>query len=489
MTQEPTPHTVREAFHHRARTKIVATLGPASNTQEKIGALMEAGVDVFRINMAHGARHEHQALIKNIRAASATQHTTVGILIDLAGPKIRLGTLHSDPTRCEEGHTFRFVRGQQAKGVDELVSNYDRLVDELDVGDRVMLADGVVSMVVTEAHPDFACARVTNSGEIRTRQGINLPGVKLTIPTLGPRDLDNAIWAAGADVDFVGLSFVRTAEEIQQLTELLRQHNSNARVIAKIEKPEALDNLEGIVDAAGGVMVARGDLGVEIDVAEIAVAQKRIINTCARFGKPVIVATQMLDSMTHSRRPTRAEATDVANAILDGADACMLSGETAVGDHPREAVEMMNRIMLATERLLKERPSPHEAVATRNVNPITAAVVHGASRIATHLHAQMVVISTRSGATALVRAKERDFVPTLGVSHSAEVLQQMSLFWGVTPLADAPMNDAAALRQHIDAWGRAAGHLKAGDQVVYIAGTGIEAGAHNSVVVHTVENA
>lgn len=477
----------REAFHQRARTKIVATLGPASASLDKIGELMQAGVDVFRINMAHGSRADHQRLLDHVRQVSQAQGTPVGVLIDLAGPKIRLGRLLEDPTHCQEGERFTFVRGEASQDAHELVSNYERLVDELEVGDKVMLADGAVSMVVVAKDARGAHAQVRNGGQFASRQGINLPGVKLSIPALSDKDLDNAAWAAQAGVDFVGLSFVRTANEVHQLEALLRRHGSQARIIAKIEKPEALQNLDAIIEAAGGAMVARGDLGVEIDIAEIAVAQKSIIRACARFGKPVIVATQMLDSMQRSRRPTRAEATDVANAILDGADACMLSGETAVGDFPREAVQMMNRIMQSTEGLLRDGVEPTPPSPTEGIDPITSAVVYGAGRVAVQLDAGLIVVATRSGATALLRSKTRDFVPTVAVSDSERALQQCCLFWGVTPLRDAPVNDPHALRSFIDAWGAAENCLTQDEAVVFIAGTGMEAGAYNSVVVHKVQ--
>jgi pyruvate kinase len=313
---------------------------------------------------------------------------------------------------------------------------------------------------------------------------VNLPGVRLSVPSLSEKDRDNAEWAARAGVDFVSLSFVRTAVEVRELSSILRKCGSPALVIAKIEKPEALDNLDEIVAAAGGVMVARGDLGVEIDVAQTPIAQKRIIETCTRHNKPVIVATQMLDSMQHSRRPTRAEASDVANAILDGADACMLSGETAIGDYPREAVEMMNRIMLATEGLISARPAPLPS-PNMSVHPITGAIVFGAARIAERLKAKLVVVATRSGRTALAKAKLRAFTTTLGFSNRESTLRQMTLFWGIEPVRGAPEVAGPELRQFAESWGRTHGLLSPGDRIVIVAGTGYS-GAHNQLEVHEV---
>ena len=470
----------------RARTKIVATVGPASSGVDKLAELIRAGVSVFRINTAHGTPQEREQRLRDIRAAAEKTKRPVGVLVDLAGPKIRLGELHTDPTVCEVGETFRFVRGTKSSAPDELTASYPTLVSELAVGDNVMLADGTVSMAVIGKSADEVRCKVTGAGTIRSRQGINLPGAKLSVTSLTEADMTNAVWAAKSEVDFVSLSFVRKPVDVLLLKELLRSHHCSAAVIAKIEKPEALTQLREIVAAADGVMVARGDLGVEIDVAEIAVVQKRIVRECQHQGKPVIVATQMLDSMHHSRRPTRAEATDVANAILDGADACMLSGETAIGEFPIESVETMNRIMLATEPLLKESAARTDPQVT-DVHPITAAAVRGSAIIAEQLDAKLVVVATRGGGTCRLRSKQRDFVPTIGVSDSEAVLRRLTLFWGVTPLADAPVHDGPQLRAFIDNWGREQGILQKGDRVVFVTGTNFYPMAQNILVIHEVE--
>ena len=465
-----------------ARTKTIATVGPACDQTPILKELIANGANIFRLNMAHGSRQEHDRIIEHIRAASDEADHTVGVLVDLAGPKIRLGELYEDPTICESGDEFLFVRGDTTNSRNELLSNYATLVDELTVGDCVMLADGVVSMRVITVDEDRVRCRVNDGGMLRSRQGINLPGVKLSVPTMSHEDRNNAIWAATVGADFVSLSFVRSPEEILELKELLIAQRSSALVIAKIEKSEALQRLDEIVAVADGVMVARGDLGVETDVAEMAVVQKRIISTCQSHLKPVIVATQMLDSMQHSLRPTRAEATDVANAILDGADACMLSGETAIGNFPRETVTMMNRIMLATERLLVDRPAQEVAtVALSGIQPISSATVFGAAQIAEKIQAKLVVVATRSGATARVKSKQRDFIATIGVSQNAEALQRMTLFWGITPLAHAPVDDPVQLHEFITAWGRRHELLEVGDRIVYVTGTDVVQGTHNRV--------
>jgi pyruvate kinase len=475
-----------DSFAQRARTKIIATVGPACGSVEQLVALIHAGVSVFRINTAHGTQEERERKLADIRAAEQKVGRPIGVLVDLAGPKIRLGELHTDPTNCEVGAEFRFVTGTKASAEDELVSTFPTLISELAVGDTVMLADGTVSMVVIAKAPGQVRCKVTGGGLIRSRQGINLPRAKLSVASLTEADMVNAIWAARNEVDFVSLSFVRKAVDVLLLKELLKSQGSGAMTIAKIEKPEALQQLPEIVAAADGVMVARGDLGVEIDVAEIAVVQKRIVQECQRQGKPVIVATQMLDSMHHNRRPTRAEATDVANAILDGADACMLSGETAIGEFPTLVVETMNRIMLATEPMLKDGGPRQNAVAA-DVHPITAAAVSGGATIADQLNAKLVVIATRGGGTCRFRSKQRDFIPTIGVSDSAAVLRRLSLFWGVTPLAGAPVHDGPQLRAFIDQWGRERGIIAPGDRIVFVTGTNFYPLAQNILVVHEVE--
>ncbi len=468
-----------------ACTKIVATVGPASWEVDKLVELIEAGVDIFRINTAHGSRQEHERTLANIRTASRQSGFAAAVLLDLAGPKIRLGQLLVDPLQCDMGMQVSFVRGESSAKPNELTSTYEQLVDELQPTNRVMLADGSVGLRVDSVSDDRVECTVIAAGEIRSRQGINLPGVQLSVSALLPRDIENAIWGAHNDIDFISLSFVRTANDIQSLKELLASHQAKALVIAKIEKPEALTNLDAIVEATDGVMVARGDLGVEIDVAETPVAQKRIIRVCKEKMKPVIVATQMLESMHHNTRPTRAEASDVANAILDGADACMLSGETAIGDHPVKVVEMMNRIMLCTEPELTHNLA--ERLSSDRVHPITSAVTNSAINIAESIRARLIVIATRSGSTAWVKSKSRSLIATLGASDDLATLRRMNLFWGIRPIQASQLADTPEFISEICRWAKDQGHLRRGDHVVFVTGSGVMEKAHNLVVVHTVE--
>jgi pyruvate kinase len=474
-------------LYRTSQTKIVATLGPASSEPESIRQLIQAGVDVFRINTAHGDTAEHQQRLDTIRRVSRELGLSVGVLVDLAGPKMRLGELPGGQLDLALDATLVFIRGREPKQADEVTTTYEPLVDELSPGDRVMLADGTVSLIAEEKGSDFVRCRVVQPGLIRSRQGVNLPGAKLSAPALGEADRRNAAWAAQNGVDFVGLSFVRRADDVHELKSILQAHGSTAHVIAKIEKPEALERLEEIVSAADGIMVARGDLGVETDIAGLAMAQKRIIALCCRKQKPVIIATQMLDSMQHSRLPTRAEVTDVANAILDGADACMLSGETAIGQYPVQSVEMMHRIALATEPMYRERPVPPCPDLTADgVNPITEATAYSAGLLAEQLDAKMVVVASASGKTALSLSKCRNFVPTVGVSDSEATLRRMCLYWGVIPLPGAPVDHPEPILRYVVDWGQRGGLLNPGDRLVLLAGTGLAASRHNLIVVHQV---
>jgi pyruvate kinase len=537
-----------------SRTKIVATLGPASDAPQQIEALIRAGVDVFRLNSAHGSIDVMQTRLDAVRRTARAVGVPVAVLVDLAGPKIRLGELPGGSVTCKNGETLTFVRGPEMRTAPStttltpgpspmtgegrvafptLTATYPSLIDELEPNDRVMLADGTVELRVEWKDADTAVCRVVQGGTFRSRQGINLPGVKLRVRALTDNDKQYARWAAGQHVDYLGLSFVRRPEDIDELRQFIEAEKGDGtllperpkgcfaqkgpvpffcpQIVAKIEKPEAVENLEAIIAATDAVMVARGDLGVEIDIAEVPLVQKRIIAACRRAGKPVIVATQMLESMHHSRLPTRAEATDVANAILDGADACMLSGETAVGEYPVESVQMMHRIALATETLIRESKcdadsrrlttagddSPYFAAAVSRrlddnhnnpstANLLTRAVTAGAVQIAEQLSAKALVVVTADGETARIISRHRSFVHTVGISDSETTLRQMALFWGIIPMQDAPAQDRRQLIEHVIDLGRREGYLAAGDRVVLVLGADIAAAPQHGVEVYEI---
>jgi pyruvate kinase len=309
-----------------------------------------------------------------------------------------------------------------------------------------------------------------------------LPATRLSVPAFGQSDRENAVWAAGQGVDFVSLSFVRNADDINQLNEVLAQFDPRPISIAKIEKRQALDNLDEIVQSADGIMVARGDLGVEIDVEKTPLAQKRIIRTCLEYRRPVIVATQMLESMHRSKQPTRAEVSDVANAILDGADACMLSGETAIGDYPAEAVSMMQKIMIETEQLLRSRSSRTVSQPDRIWN-ISDAVLFGAAQIAQRIDAKMVVIASSTGDPALIKSKQRDYVPTICMTDQPATLRRLCLYWGVVPIYFSKLTDHRELIAFINHWAKTFGNAKLDDPIVLISDTELLSGIHDSVMV------
>ncbi len=469
------------------RTKTIATVGPACAGRARLAELMQHGVDIFRLNMAHRDRAAHQSVLDDVRAAQRETGWPVGVLIDLAGPKIRLGQLVKDPFECQPGSFLTFVRGETAGGPLELVCSYPRLVDELRVGDWVMLRDGLIRLHVAEKHADRVTCLVVDGGEIRSRQGVNLPGVELSVPALGPADLENARWAANQQVDFISLSFVRAAAELEQLRAVVRQQGSEALIVAKIEKREALERLESIVAASDAVMVARGDLGVEIDVEKTPMAQKRIIDATRAQGKPVIVATQMLESMHHSPQPTRAEVSDVANAILDGADACMLSGETAIGQFPTQAVRMMRKVMIETERILPERP-PRELQATAPdpLDSVAAAVLYGAAKIASRVLARLVVVATSDGRSALLKSNQRDVVPTVAVTPDPAVFRRLCLYWGIVPFLAPECHSIEKLRQLVNEFAAQDASIRPNDKIVFIIDSEYDSAASDAVIVGSV---
>ena len=479
----------------QARTKVVATVGPACRDEQTLRRLVQAGVDVFRLNLAHGSHEEHARTVATLRKLSGELGQVVAVLADLAGPKVRLLPLEEDRLELQAGQEVwlarepgnvpvALARDNPAPAV--LGVSHPQVLDALRPGHRVLLADGTVALHVEQVESQGVRCRVVQGGVIYSRQGVNFPGVHLGLPALTGKDLDDARWAAGQEVDFVGLSFVGQAEDVHRLRRLLEEHGSRAAVVAKIERPEALDHLETIVQAADAVMVARGDLGVETDVAHMALAQKRIILLCNQYQRPVIVATQMLDSMRHSPLPTRAEVTDVANAILDGADACMLSGETAVGQYPVQAVEMMHRIAQSTEAAFAAGCTRSGGFFRRQVvHPVTAALVESAVHIARDVQARVIVVASHSGRTALALASYRSHVPVLGVSDQPHVLRRLCLAWGVVPLPEAPAADSCRLCAFLEEKGLAAGELSPGDRLVMLRGTRLGA-VQNILVVDEV---
>lgn len=473
------------------KTKIIATVGPASNSLEGLRALALAGVDVFRLNFAHGTHPALSEVVTRIRQVSRELTRPIGILGDLAGPKIRLGELAGGALVCKTGELLEFAKEASPDNPRRLTSTYELLVEELDVGDRVLLADGAVTLRVTEklTEPDRVVLSVEQPGEIRSRQGINLPGVVLSVPSLTDKDREDLAWALEQKLDFVSLSFVRTAEDIRQLREAITVHAPphTPQIVAKIEKIEAVSQIEDILEVTDAVMVARGDLGVEVDLATVPGLQKRIIRLCNERRIPVITATQMLESMTHHNRPTRAETTDVANAVLDGSDAVMLSGETAVGQHPVEAVTVMSRIAHEAERLMPaQRNADFLAKDRHRALAITEAVTLGAGTVAEQLEADLVVVATRGGKTALAMSRQRHRVPIVGLSELPETCRRLTLYWGVTPIEISSRDRSPGqLLQFVMQWGQRENILQSGSRIVLVTSSDWS-GAHDVLQVHTV---
>ena len=474
------------------KTRIIATVGPASESTEMLRELVISGVDIFRLNFAHGSHTWLSELVRKIRTISAELECPVGILGDLSGPKIRLGAIIGDEVQCNEGAEFRFIRGGLSDVPTDLTCTYEPLIDDVKPGDRILLADGTVAMVVVEKDAAGGWIRclVIQSGKVRSRQGVNLPGVALSTPSVTEKDRKDLEWALANQVDFIGLSFVRQAEDIRDLHRLIESHHPKVvpLVVAKIEKTEAIDDLENILDVTDAVMVARGDLGVEAEISRVPVLQKLIIRRCNELRIPVITATQMLDSMQTNELPTRAEVTDVANAVIDGTDAVMLSGETAIGAHPLKCVRMMDRIAGEAESLVVAAdPADLRDDEDRRARPITEAVTRGTIAAAEYLQADLIVVATVTGRTALALSRMRSKVPVLAFTDREDVARRMCLYWGVTPILNGVVQQSAdALLQYVISWGRKNEVLRSGSKLIIVGHTNWLGETHDLMMVHVV---
>src|SRR6202790_110578 len=410
-------------------SKIVCTLGPATNSPRMIRRLLEAGMDVARLNFSHGTHETHAQTIAMLHAAAAELGKTIAILADLQGPKIRTGALAGGGTvNLRSGQQFIITTAKILGDSTRVNTTFRPLPREVKAADRILLSDGLIELRVEKVRGQEVICHVVNGGVLGEHKGINLPGVKLRVPALTPKDREDLRFALSHNVDFIAASFVRRPEDVLLVKALIRRAKKDTPVIAKLEKPEAIENLEGILRVSDGVMVARGDLGVEMNPETVPVVQKNIIARAREFRRPVITATQMLESMTHNPRPTRAEASDVANAIFDGSDAVMLSAETASGKYPIEAVSMMARIIHEAEASIQEfpRPAPQERL---KVAETVAELVCHASR---ELHMRLIAVFTHSGFTARLVSRYRPLVPIVVFSPEAATRRRMSLLWGVT---------------------------------------------------------
>ncbi len=469
------------------RAKIVATLGPATSTAEAIEGLVVAGMDVARLNLSHGDYADHESVYALVRAASDAAGRGVGILVDLQGPKIRLGRFASGPVLLESGDVF-IVTTDDVPGDREKVSTtYAGLPGDVSVGDVVLVDDGRIELRVTKVDGNDVHTVVVEGGRVSDNKGFNLPGVAVSVPALSDKDKADLRWALRTGADMIALSFVRSAADIVDVHSIMDEEGIRLPVLAKVEKPQAIENLEEIIAAFDGVMVARGDLGVELPLEAVPLVQKRAIQLCREASKPVIVATQMLDSMAVANRPTRAEASDVANAVLDGADALMLSGETSVGHHPNLVVETMARIIEHVETwALHELPNLSDPWTGSTARALTHAAVGVAEGVdATHL-----IAFTETGSSARLIARWRSRTPILAFTPNPRTRSMLSLVWGVETFLVAQVKHTDDMVRQVDKALLDIGRATIGDRVVIVAGVppGVP-GTTNGMRVHKMGSA
>ena len=468
-------------------TKIVCTIGPATESPDRLRALMEAGMDVARLNFSHGTHESHGRVIEHIRRLSKERDKPIAILQDLCGPKNRLGVLPEEGVQIETGQKVRFVLAGEGTDAQNIPLPSSTLFALVRPGERILIDDGSIEVTVTQRDLNTIHGEVRIGGVLRSHKGVNLPDTRLPVTSVTERDLDDLRFGIQQGVDWVAVSFVREPEDLQPVRYTIEAAGADARVIAKIEKREAVENLEKILEAADGIMIARGDLGVEMPIDEVPLIQKEIIALCNRAGKPVITATQMLESMISAPHPTRAEATDVANSILDGTDAVMLSGETAVGQYPIEAVQVMHRIAFRAEQALKEGivVQPNQPVA--GSLSVTEAVAEAVCHIAYDINACAIICATTSGSTARLVSKYRPKTPIVAFTPFESTYRQLALSWGVQPRLIPQVYTMEEMLQTAVNTAVDMGLAHEGDKVVITAGVPIGVpGNTNLIKVHTI---
>ncbi|WP_107772639.1 pyruvate kinase [Nocardioides sediminis] len=468
------------------RAKIVCTLGPAVSTPDGVRQLVDAGMDVARLNMSHGEYADHEAVYRLVRRASDETGHGVGVFADLQGPKIRLATFADGPVKLKKGARFTITTRDVPGDVDVCGTTYDGLPGDVSIGDPVLIDDGKIRLRVVDVTDTDVVTEVVVGGKASNNKGINLPGVAVSVPALSDKDTEDLRWALHLGVDFIALSFVRSAPDAEDVRTVMREEGIEIPVIAKIEKPQAIDNIDEIVHAFDGLMVARGDLGVECPLEDVPLHQKRIIEKARRNAKPVIVATQMLESMIGSPAPTRAEASDVANAVLDGADAVMLSGETSVGEHPITAVETMARIIESTE----DHGLHHMREIDWQPHTRGGIIAKAAAEVAEAVGAKFLVAFTVSGDSAKRLSRYRGPIPVLAFTPEARTRSQLALTWGVETFQGAEVEHTDEMVRQVDESLLSIGRVKEGDLVVIIAGSppGIP-GSTNALRIHKMGDA
>ncbi|MRX71750.1 pyruvate kinase [Bacillus lacus] len=471
------------------KTKIVCTIGPASESVEMLNSLMGAGMNVARLNFSHGDFEEHGARIKNIREAAQQQDKTVAILLDTKGPEIRTNTMENGAIELESGKEI-LVSMKEVLGTTEKFSiTYEGLIDDVQKGSLILLDDGLIGLEVLELNKAAGeiKTKILNSGTLKNKKGVNVPGVSVKLPGITEKDANDIVFGIEQGVDFIAASFVRRATDVLEIRELLEEHNAgHIHIIPKIENQEGVDNIDEILEVSDGLMVARGDLGVEIPAEEVPLVQKMLIKKCNALGKPVITATQMLDSMQRNPRPTRAEASDVANAIFDGTDAIMLSGETAAGTYPVEAVQTMHNIASRAETALDFKQILAKQSAQSSMT-ITDAIGQSVAHTALNLNVPAIVTPTESGHTARMISKYRPKAPIVAVTSDESVSRKLALVWGVYPNNGEKANSTDEMLENAVQTAITSGLVKHGDLIVITAGVPIgESGTTNLMKVYVV---
>ncbi|MGM0545550.1 MAG: pyruvate kinase [Bacteroidota bacterium] len=471
------------------RTKIVCTLGPSSNTEEKIDQLVRNGMNIARINFSHGTHEQNGKVIQNVRKVADRYGVSLPVLADLQGPKIRIGTMKEGGQKVESGD-YVTLTTEDVEGTSETIPvDYKGLVDDAMEGNRLLIDDGLLELKVIKKNESTLVAQVVVGGLLKSRKGLNLPDVDISMSSLTSKDIKDLEYAVSQDVDYVAMSFVRSADDIQEVISRVRAEGSDAGIVAKIEKPEAITVIDDIIEESSGIMVARGDLGIEIASERVPMVQKTIIDKCRQAGKPVITATQMLDSMIDNPRPTRAESSDVANAVLDGTDAVMLSGETAAGDYPVASVKTMDKICRLVENdadyiynsLEYRKPEWKE-------KQVIESLAYSCVMLAENVEAQVISTITHSGSTARRIAKFRPRVPIVAFTESDEVRKQLGLVWGVQPIKIDEIFDTDKSVKVMEEHLKSNGFINQGERAIIATGMPIaKKGRTNMIKVSTID--
>lgn len=469
----------------KTKTKIIATIGPASNSRPVLQKMIASGMNAVRLNFSHGSPEEHADVIKTTRSLSKTMNKSIGIILDLQGPKIRIGKLKGGkPVELKKNKTIRITTKSVAGTADIVSTSYKKLVNDVKKDDKILLDDGLIELKVLSKTKDTVSCKIINGGTLKEHKGINLPGVNISAPSLTPKDKRDLNFGIKFGVDYFALSFVRNADDLNQIKSMIMKQGSDIPVIAKIEKPEAVDNIDEILEVADGIMIARGDLGVELKPEKVPTIQKHIIHKSILANRPVITATQMLETMIANPIPSRAETSDVANAIYDGTDAIMLSGETASGKYPVKAVQMMSRIAIEAEGSYFMKYNIQHDKDTENI--VSHAVAQASVNILHEVNAKAIIAFSVSGQTSKLISKQRPSKPVYAFTPSTAVYNRLSLIWGVTPLYVPRVYDTERIIDLGEKLLLKKKLINNDDIIIIVTGLALKRGSTNLIKIHTV---